>query len=44
MKKDILLHKWYQSEKAGRDIGWDHATVDWMIHHNCRLDRTQPGD
>ena len=32
MKKDILLHKWYESEKAGYDIGWERASVDWMVH------------
>lgn len=33
MKSEILLHKWYESEKAGHDIGWDRAAVDWMIRH-----------
>ncbi len=31
IKHDILLHKWYESEKAGHDIGWERASVDWMI-------------
>ena len=31
MKQDVLLHKWYESERAGRDIGWDKALVDWNI-------------
>ncbi len=31
IKQDILLHKWYESEKAGYDIGWERACVDWMI-------------
>ena len=35
MKEEILLHKWYQSEKAGYDVGWERASVDWMVHH-CR--------
>lgn len=33
MKSEILLHKWYESEKAGHDIGWERASVDWMIRH-----------
>lgn len=33
MRRDILLHKWYESEKAGYDIGWDRAVIDWMIKH-----------
>jgi hypothetical protein len=36
IKKQISLHKWYESEKAGHDIGWDRATVDWMIRHGPR--------
>lgn len=32
-KQDILAHKWYESERAGRDVGWDHASVDWLIRH-----------
>ena len=38
VKQDILLHKWYESEKAGHDIGWERACVDWMIH-SSRDDR-----
>jgi hypothetical protein len=33
MKQEILLHKWYESEKAGHDIGWERASVDWMIRY-----------
>ncbi len=33
IKREIQLHKWYESEKAGHDIGWERATVDWMIRH-----------
>ncbi|MGD9873200.1 MAG: hypothetical protein AB7T27_02910 [Kiritimatiellia bacterium] len=32
-KQDILAHKWYESERAGHDVGWDHASVDWLIRH-----------
>lgn len=31
MKEEILLHKWYESEKVGHDIGWERAKVDWLI-------------
>ena len=33
IKHEIKLHKWYESEKAGHDIGWDRATIDWMVRH-----------
>jgi|GEM_PF-5804254 hypothetical protein len=36
MKQEILLHKWYESERAGFDIGWDRAAVDWMVRYGCR--------
>ncbi len=39
MKKEILLHKWYESEKAGYDVGWDRAATNWMIHHSTRTNR-----
>jgi hypothetical protein len=33
-KTEILRHKWIESEKAGRDIGFDAALIDWMVHHH----------
>lgn len=35
-KQEILRHKWYESEKAGHDIGWDRAALDWMIRFRPR--------
>jgi hypothetical protein len=31
--EEILRHKWIESEKAGHDIGFDMAQVDWRIKH-----------
>ncbi len=31
---EILRHKWIESEKAGRDIGFEQALFDWVT--NCR--------
>ena len=42
MKQEILLHKWYESEKAGHDIGWDRAAQDWMIRYGPRSVRRRP--
>jgi len=36
MKQEILLHKWYESERAGYDVGWERAATNWMIHHGGR--------
>ena len=30
---EILRHKWIESEKAGRDIGFEAALTDWIVHH-----------
>lgn len=42
-REEILRHKWIESEKAGRDIGFDQALVNWMVHHraNWRMARQQ---
>lgn len=40
MKREIQLHKWYESEKAGHDIGWERATVDWMIRYGAKGPRS----
>ena len=29
----ILRHKWLESEKEGRDIGFERALLDWMTNH-----------
>jgi len=30
-REEILRHKWTESEKAGHDIGFEKALVDWCI-------------
>ena len=35
-REEILKHKWYESEKAGHDIGFDRALTDWTIKHRSR--------
>jgi hypothetical protein len=32
-RQEILRHKWIESEKAGRDIGFEQALTDWIIKH-----------
>ena len=36
---EILKHKWLESEKAGRDIGFENAVVNWVIHHRAQWRR-----
>jgi len=32
-REAIDLHKWYASEKAGYDIGFERALLDWVRHY-----------
>ena len=34
-REEILKHKWIESEKAGRDIGFERALTDWIIRHRA---------
>lgn len=43
IKAEVLDHKWYESERAGHDVGWDRAFVDWTLRHACDFDRRHPG-
>ena len=44
--KDILnevnKHKWIESEKAGRDIGFEHASYDWISTHSQKYLAKRP--
>ena len=31
--REIDRHKYFLSEKAGYDVGWDHAAADWDANH-----------
>jgi hypothetical protein len=35
-REEILKHKWIESEKAGYDIGFEHALTDWIIKHRSK--------
>ena len=32
-REEILNHKWIESEKAGKDIGFEKALLDWIVKH-----------
>jgi len=32
-REEILIHKWLESEKAGHDIGFERALLDWIVKH-----------
>ncbi len=43
-REEILRHKWIESEKAGQDIGFERALLDWILKYRSawRSDRTRP--
>lgn len=44
-REEILKHKWIESEKAGRDIGFEQALTDWIVRHRSKWRKsrqTQP--
>jgi hypothetical protein len=40
-KRKSKKYKWIESEKVGRDIGWERASREWMQNHfpNWKRDR-----
>ncbi len=34
VKQEIERHRWLESEKAGRDIGYEQAARDWMTRYS----------
>ncbi|MEO6054893.1 MAG: DUF4032 domain-containing protein [Chthoniobacterales bacterium] len=42
-REEILRHKWFESEKAGHDIGFERALLDWIIRHRSgwRVERVK---
>ncbi len=32
-REEILKHKWIESEKAGKDVGFEKALLDWIRNH-----------
>lgn len=35
-KRAIDEHKWYLSERAGRDVGYHYAQWDWIVNHRIK--------
>ncbi len=40
-REEILKHKWIESEKAGRDIGFEWALTDWIVRHRSKWRKTR---
>jgi hypothetical protein len=35
-REEIMKHKWIESEKAGKDIGFERALTDWIVKHRSK--------
>ena len=35
-REEIMRHKWIESEKAGHDIGFERALIDWIVKHRSK--------
>lgn len=40
-REEILKHKWIESEKTGRDIGFERALTDWIVKHRSKWRRAR---
>ena len=40
-REEILKHKWIESEKAGKDIGFEYALTDWVFNHRVNWRKTR---
>lgn len=40
-REEIMRHKWIESEKAGSDIGFEHALTDWIVKHRSKWRRSR---
>ncbi|HJN89608.1 MAG TPA: hypothetical protein QGG93_04665 [Verrucomicrobiota bacterium] len=35
-REEVLRHKWLESERLGRDIGFERALMDWVLNHRAK--------
>jgi hypothetical protein len=40
-REEIMRHKWIESEKAGHDIGFERALIDWIVKHRAKWRKTR---
>ncbi len=43
-REEILKHKWIESEKAGSDIGFEKALLDWILKHRSNWRNKRRGE
>lgn len=42
LEEEIQKHKWIESEKAGGDVGYGFARVDWVLKKRGTRKGTEP--
>jgi hypothetical protein len=40
-REEIMRHKWLESEKEGKDIGFDRALTDWIVKYRTAWRQTR---
>ena len=40
-KEEVERHKWLESEKVGKDIGYDAALINWVMMHKSKWKAAQ---
>ncbi len=35
-REEIMTHKWIESEKEQRDVGFERALTDWILKHRAK--------
>jgi len=43
-REEIMKHKWIESEKAGKDIGFERALLDWIRNHRENWRKSRSAD
>ncbi len=43
-RDEILRHKWLESEKVGKDIGFERALIDWIRKHRENWRQTRKSE
>ena len=41
-REEVMKHKWIESEKARRDVGFEWALTDWIMHHRRDWRKSRP--
>lgn len=42
-REEIMKHKWLESEKAGHDIGFERALLDWVMNYRDKWRASRRG-